>query len=179
MTPSSSSHVDFSRFPLLSKPLYAFSLPPELLDILTLRSLAGLPAPTDLDPNKNSDDDNDDDDQSRDSLSKPGDGSAAGGSLTCQTCLGTTFSTVQEQRSHFKSDWHRYNTRVTQSKTFSGGGRGAGKGLGVLTEVEFEEIDDGEFVSIDLLMWSFSSGQLINTPTWTHSASLLPLTSGL
>jgi hypothetical protein len=61
-------------------------------------------------------------------------------SLTCQTCLSATFPTLEEQRAHFKSDWHRYNVRVSINQK----GQGKGKG-GVLTEEEFEEVDDGTF----------------------------------
>lgn len=38
--------------------------------------------------------------------------SAAGGGLSCQTCPGVTFGSVEEQRGHFKTDWHRYNAKA-------------------------------------------------------------------
>ncbi len=108
---------------ILSKPLYAFNLPQPLLDALTVRALPttesevtpSYPAVTESIPPS----------------------TVAGASLTCQTCIGATFDGIDEQRAHFKSDWHRYNAKVAL-------GAGGQKNQGVLTAEEFEEINDGE-----------------------------------
>jgi hypothetical protein len=34
------------------------------------------------------------------------------GGRACNVCLDATFANVDEQRSHFRSDWHRYNLKV-------------------------------------------------------------------
>ncbi|KAI6104002.1 hypothetical protein EDD16DRAFT_1558702 [Pisolithus croceorrhizus] len=31
---------------------------------------------------------------------------------SCNVCLGTAFADVDDQRSHFRSDWHRYNVKI-------------------------------------------------------------------
>jgi hypothetical protein len=72
-------------------------------------------------------------------VERDSDAPAAGASLTCQTCLGATFESIDEQRAHFKSDWHRYNAKVAL-------GAGGQKTKGVLTAEEFEEINDGQCV---------------------------------
>ena len=50
-------------------------------------------------------------------------------STTCQLC-GTTFSSVQEQRLHVKTDWHRYNLKQKM------------KGAQTISENEFEKLVD-------------------------------------
>ncbi|KAI0272460.1 hypothetical protein BC834DRAFT_999646 [Gloeopeniophorella convolvens] len=37
---------------------------------------------------------------------------SAHGSRACNICLGVTFLDVEEQRAHFRSDWHRYNVKI-------------------------------------------------------------------
>ncbi|EIW66569.1 hypothetical protein M231_02246 [Tremella mesenterica] len=37
------------------------------------------------------------------------------GLFSCQTCPQATFETVQSQREHFQSDWHRYNMKIKQN----------------------------------------------------------------
>ncbi len=111
---------------LLAKPLYVFTLPPQLLDVLTVRSLPALgaaPGP-DAAPEDNSND-----------ISAELGPTGIGASLTCQTCNGIAFPSIDEQRAHFKSDWHRYNAKVALG--------GGAKSKGVLTAEEFEEINDG------------------------------------
>jgi hypothetical protein len=34
------------------------------------------------------------------------------GSRACNVCLGAAFLDVEEQRAHFRSDWHRYNVKI-------------------------------------------------------------------
>lgn len=109
---------------ILSKPLYAYSLPPQLLDILTLRSLQAppppepeaVPAATETTTGKE----------------QLGGDRSVGSSLTCQTCGGAQFTSLDEQRAHFKGDWHRYNAKV-----------GLGKVGTVVTEQQFEQMNDG------------------------------------
>ena len=31
---------------------------------------------------------------------------------SCNVCQGTSFSNVEGQRNHFRSDWHRYNVKL-------------------------------------------------------------------
>lgn len=44
--------------------------------------------------------------------------------LGCQTCPGASFSTPEDQRAHFKTDWHRYNAKakLSGSKTVTADG---------------------------------------------------------
>lgn len=112
-----------ARYPLLQKPLYVYTLPTELLNILSVRSVqAAVPEP------EVKKDDNDNTKASFNTLDV-----SQTGSLSCQTCLNTAFGTLDEQRAHFRSDWHRYNAKLVL----------LGKG-GMVTEEEFEEINDGK-----------------------------------
>jgi len=77
-----------------------FSLPPELLDSLTPRNLLNkVPSrpPTPEIP------------------------ASKTGPRACAICNGIVFLDVDEQRAHFRSDWHRYNvkTRMNGGKTVS------------------------------------------------------------
>jgi hypothetical protein len=82
----------------MSSSFHVFALPPQLLQNLTLRSrLAQQPA---AEPNNT---------QKQDLSSQTG---AAHGSRACNVCLGATFLDVEEQRVHFRSDWHRYNVKI-------------------------------------------------------------------
>ncbi|ORX84980.1 hypothetical protein K493DRAFT_341854 [Basidiobolus meristosporus CBS 931.73] len=51
-----------------------------------------------------------------------------GTSLTCATCGGVRFESVEEQREHVRLDWHRYNLKRKTLEGFSG----------PITEEEFE-----------------------------------------
>jgi hypothetical protein len=78
---------------------HVFSLPPELLQSLAPRNLAlhhhnRPPSPV--------------------PKSAPSVAPALG-SRACNVCLGTVFQDVDEQRSHYRSDWHRYNVKVRLS----------------------------------------------------------------
>ncbi|KAJ7224461.1 hypothetical protein GGX14DRAFT_425746 [Mycena pura] len=53
------------------------------------------------------------------------------GSRACNVCNGATFTDVEEQRLHFRSDWHRYNV-----KTRLNGGP-------PVSELEFSKLIDG------------------------------------
>lgn len=93
------------RHPLLVRPLYAFQLPPKLLDSIQLRSI-------DVeDPSKDS--------QTKHQQTSPADGTSTKSSsrpnaLSCTVCPSSpTFESSGHQRAHFRSEWHRYNLQVT------------------------------------------------------------------
>lgn len=74
---------------------HVFTLPPELLQSLTPRTLfaqpQSLPEPKPPVPEEQ--------------LGKSG-------SKSCNVCLGASFKDIEEQRAHFRSDWHRYNVKI-------------------------------------------------------------------
>jgi hypothetical protein len=135
--------------PLLSRPINVYSIPPELLDLLTVRSVTNTGA-LQVISSAEGQETTDVDEKVGDRTQKLGDDGEkdavieTGSSLTCQTCLSATFPTLEEQRAHFKSDWHRYNVRVSINHKTQGQGKGKVP-RGVLTEEEFEEVDDGTF----------------------------------
>lgn len=50
----------------------------------------------------------------------------------CNVCLGAAFADVDEQRAHFRSDWHRYNVKAK----LNGGNS--------VSESQFAQLIDGE-----------------------------------
>ncbi|KAJ7493452.1 hypothetical protein B0H11DRAFT_1858895 [Mycena galericulata] len=92
--------------------LHVYSLPVELLDTLTPRNLVGEPRPRSPSP-------------------APLASTSTTGSRACNVCNGATFIDVEEQRGHFRSDWHRYNV-----KTRLNGGQ-------PVSELEFSKLVDG------------------------------------
>lgn len=73
---------------------HVFSLPTSFLDTLTPRNfisqtppLSGSPTPATHPPQIQ-------------------------GARACNVCLAATFADVDEQRNHYRSDWHRYNAKV-------------------------------------------------------------------
>ena len=77
---------------------HLFSLPPELLETLTPRNLFTLTqdlTEQNIQPDKPIE-------------TQP----LVSGTRSCNICLGTTFSDVEDQRLHFRSDWHRYNVKA-------------------------------------------------------------------
>lgn len=73
---------------------HVYSLPKPLLETLTPRNLISQTPPRSTSP-----------------------GPAAPppqtqGARACNICLGASFSDVDEQRNHFRSDWHRYNVKI-------------------------------------------------------------------
>ncbi|KAH8116385.1 hypothetical protein DFH11DRAFT_1207251 [Phellopilus nigrolimitatus] len=98
--------------------LHLFSLPPELLDTLTPRNLLSQDRALSPEPRSG----------------KPLAAEAAQsttGARSCNICLGAVFTDVDEQRSHFRSDWHRYNVKARL---------GNGK---VVSEAEFAILVEG------------------------------------
>ena len=81
----------------MSPSIHAFSLPPSLHQNITLRSY--LSQKTTSIPEK-------------EDLSSQPRTTPISGARACNVCLGATFLDVEEQRTHFRSDWHRYNVKV-------------------------------------------------------------------
>ncbi|KAG7443658.1 uncharacterized protein BT62DRAFT_972254 [Guyanagaster necrorhizus] len=73
---------------------YVFSLPTELLDTLTPRNLV-----------------NQQPQRRTPSFTPPAEPTLTS-SRACNICNGSTFLDVAEQRSHYRSDWHRYNVKI-------------------------------------------------------------------
>ncbi|KAF7370850.1 bVLRF1 domain-containing protein [Mycena sanguinolenta] len=92
---------------------HIYSLPIELLDTFTPRNLvSNVPRPRSPSP-------------------PPVASASTVGSRACNVCNGVAFADVEEQRAHFRSDWHRYNV-----KTRLNGGQS-------VSELEFSKLVDG------------------------------------
>ena len=79
-----------------SRTLSVYSLPPDILSNLAVRTIAELDQP--------------EDDGAGPSKSAPP--PTQSGALSCQSCPNTSFETVEQQRTHFKTDWHQYNAKA-------------------------------------------------------------------
>ena len=75
--------------------MFAFALPPALLNNLSVRSIQDTP-----------------EEEANEAATSSATPAATNGTLRCQTCPGAGFETVEEQRAHFKSDWHRFNAKA-------------------------------------------------------------------
>jgi hypothetical protein len=95
---------------------HVYSLPRELLETLTPRNLISQTPPRSPSPPR---------------AAAP----SASGTRACNICLGATFLDVDEQRNHFRSDWHRYNV-----KTRLNGGH-------PVTESDFAQLVEGEGIA--------------------------------
>jgi hypothetical protein len=106
---------------------HVYSLPKELLLNLTPRNLISQEPPRAPSPAKA---------QSTVHAADEPAGAASGsiGSKTCNVCLGAAFADLDEQRAHFRSDWHRYNVKMRL------GGQQA------VAEGDFAALVDGEIV---------------------------------
>lgn len=79
-----------------------YSLPKHLLDTLSPRTLISHPSNALLPP--------------KPQFEKPQEiHSHANGARSCTICPAATFLDVEEQRAHFRSDWHRYNVKLRLS----------------------------------------------------------------
>jgi hypothetical protein len=96
------------------RPLYLYDLPPEVLETIRLKDGS---VPDDL-PEAS--------DTTKDGSATPSEKTLAG-SQTCSLC-GLTFMTLQEQKSHLKSDLHHYNQKQKL------------RGQKSVTEAEFEKL---------------------------------------
>ncbi|KIJ62036.1 hypothetical protein HYDPIDRAFT_95296 [Hydnomerulius pinastri MD-312] len=75
---------------------HVFSLPPDLVDTLTPRNLISRTPPRGPSPPP----------------PPVPQVASSGNAKGCNICLGAAFVDVEEQRSHFRSDWHRYNVKI-------------------------------------------------------------------
>jgi ankyrin repeat and zinc finger domain-containing protein 1 len=97
---------------------YVFSLPPDLLATLVPRTLI---EPTSRVP-------------SPPPTSRPS--ALTTGSKSCSICLGASFADVDDQRAHFRSDWHRYNVKLRL------------RGADVVTESQFASLVEGTMTDL-------------------------------
>ena len=84
----------------MSSSFHVFALPAELFQNLTLRSRLAQQLAT-AEPNNA---------EQQDLSSQQT--APTHGSRACNVCLRATFLDVEEQRVHFRSDWHRYNVKI-------------------------------------------------------------------
>ena len=111
---------------LLNRGLNIYTLPQELLSNLAVRTIAELDDQSEAGPST-----------STGTKPKPpiSTSQAPVGSLSCQSCPNTLFESVEEQRTHFKSDWHRYNAKARM------------EGKGVVDAEQWENMVEGEVPS--------------------------------
>ena len=99
---------------------HVFSIPQHLLDNLVPRNLGNQQALVSDEPSR---------------PATPSIPSAATtalpGARACNVCLGVTFTDVDQQRTHFRSDWHRYNVKMRMS------------GSNAVSEAQFAQLVDG------------------------------------
>jgi len=106
----------------MSSTFHVSALPAELLHNITLRSL--LSQQTVVEPEKA-------ERQDPSLQTAPTQGPRA-----CNVCLGATFVDVEEQRAHFRSDWHRYNVKIRL------------RGGKPTSEIDFAKLMDSTFIGI-------------------------------
>src|SRR5712671_7397256 len=82
----------------MSSTIHAFALPDELLQNIILRSRSSQQTTVESDKT-----------EQQDFASQT---ATTHGSRACNVCIGATFQDVEEQRAHFRSDWHRYNVKI-------------------------------------------------------------------
>lgn len=107
---------------------YVFSLPSDLLNTLVPRTLV---EPTPRVP-------------SPPLASRPS--GPTTGSKSCNICLAASFADVDDQRTHFRSDWHRYNVKLRL------------RGAEVVNEAQFASLIEGEITSYIYELHSFTPG---------------------
>ncbi|KAI1089507.1 hypothetical protein F5B19DRAFT_372904 [Rostrohypoxylon terebratum] len=105
---------------LLSRPLYVYDLPDQVLNTLSLRHDA---AATDTEAHRIEEESAKPESQTQDAPGSP----SVVGSQSCSLCA-LSFASVQDQRSHLKSDFHHYNLKQKL------------RGKGSVTEIEFEKL---------------------------------------
>ncbi|KAF5361747.1 hypothetical protein D9756_002605 [Leucocoprinus leucothites] len=91
---------------------HLYNLPRELLDTLTLRTLLSEPTPPLNSKSTLGLDSAEDSRQIQDGIDSTVTSGANIGARACNICLGVGFLDVDEQRTHFRSDWHRYNVKT-------------------------------------------------------------------
>jgi hypothetical protein len=92
---------------------HIFALPKPLLETLTPRNLISETPPRAPSP------------------APPAHPPQTQGARTCNICFAATFADVDEQRNHYRSDWHRYNVKVRLN------------GGNAVTETDFAHLVDG------------------------------------
>ncbi|KIP08812.1 hypothetical protein PHLGIDRAFT_103819 [Phlebiopsis gigantea 11061_1 CR5-6] len=99
---------------------HVFAIPQALLDTLVPRSIVNqvTPAVDELS-------------LSTSPVLPPAPALSASGARACNICLGAAFADVDEQRTHFRSDWHRYNVKMRMG------------GDNAVAEVQFSQLVDG------------------------------------
>ncbi|OTB12813.1 hypothetical protein K445DRAFT_320610 [Daldinia sp. EC12] len=106
---------------ILRRPLYVYDLPDQVLNSLSLKRDAAVEAPdTTKEPTKSAA-------QSQVQDATSGTSSPVVGSQSCSLCA-LSFATVQDQRSHLKSDLHHYNLKQKL------------RGRNPVSEAEFEKL---------------------------------------
>lgn len=93
---------------------HLFALPTPLLDTLTPRNEISLRDPTQRSQPAADRDDTAkiDEPSSRDPTIKS---ASTTSGRSCNVCRGASFANVDDQRNHFRSDWHRYNAKLRLS----------------------------------------------------------------
>lgn len=114
------------RHPLISKPLYVFDLPKEVVNHLEVCDALSPFATRSGDQNGL---------RSTDVANAASTLGAEKNQASCPICPGAgNFSTVAEQRGHYRSDWHRFNLQLERG----------GKVNDAKTREEFEKACEGE-----------------------------------
>lgn len=126
-----------------SSQYHVFSLPKELLDTLIPRN--------DFDQAQASPP------EARSESPVPAAASGAS-SRACNVCLGAMFADVDEQRAHYRSDWHRYNVKVRLN------------GGAPVSESQFAQLVDGESTSLDVII---SIRSLTDNQDWRTPSQVL------
>ncbi|KAF9447512.1 hypothetical protein P691DRAFT_802247 [Macrolepiota fuliginosa MF-IS2] len=88
---------------------HIYNLPRELLDTLTLRTLISEGRPLQDTQSAAVIEDDKHVQDVTDGVASSGTNISA---RACNICLGVTFTDVDDQRAHFRSDWHRYNVKT-------------------------------------------------------------------
>ncbi len=133
----------------MSHNYYLFSLPDSLLEGLVLRTFQFLPE----DVSQETEETNSKDDPQHPPSSN----------RRCNVCPSSAFQSVEEQREHFRSDWHRYNVKLKLSKA------------NPVSEAAFAVLLDGIIVSQYIC---FQISNLVVRKRWKNRyQALLPLTT--
>jgi hypothetical protein len=110
------------------EPTHIFSIPTYIVDSLKLRQGPSYGSVFDPIPSKG-----------RDEAGSQTPAVSNASFLACASCQGAAFSDVDEQRAHFRSDWHRYNVKARlKDPNFKS-----------MNEAEFGELVEGKCVWIN------------------------------
>jgi hypothetical protein len=102
---------------MAANPFHVFSLSTPLVDTLIPRNLATGT--------------NESESRQEKSEESPVPTTVASGTRSCNICQGISFLDVNEQRIHYRSDWHRYNVKLKLNKQDT------------VPEVHFNQLVDG------------------------------------